>query len=43
MPPDGHVESLLTDLAGFQLMESDVVRVEALWQAIEIQHFLYKS
>ena len=40
MPPDGHVEGLLTDLAGFQLMKSDVVRVEALRQAIEVQHFL---
>jgi hypothetical protein len=40
MPPDGHVESLLTDLASFQLMKSDFLRVEALRQAVEIQHFL---
>ena len=40
MPPDGHVESLLAYLAGFQLMKSYVIWVEALRQAIEIKHFL---
>ena len=43
MPSDGHVESLLADLAGLQLMKSDGFWVELLWEAVKVQHLLYSQ